>query len=70
MSERQPNRISVRPLALSITQAAEASSLSPYTIRNLIRRGELKTTRIGTRHVIPIKALERLVEDGAPSRTS
>jgi excisionase family DNA binding protein len=53
---------------LTIPEAAAALRCHPQTIRNLLRAGKLRTVRIGTRHRIPMNAIEAFVAGGgAPS---
>lgn len=47
---------------LTITQAAEASSLAPSTIRLLIRKGRFKAHHVGRRVLIKRDDLERFLE--------
>lgn len=51
-------------LALSITNAAEILSLSPWTLRRWISSGRLKAVRLGRRVLVEPKELERLVAVG------
>jgi len=44
-------------LALSIAEAAKATSLSRSTINRMIRAGKLASTKIGGRRVIPNEAI-------------
>jgi excisionase family DNA binding protein len=50
------------PKSLSIREAAERHSVSERTIYRLIQRGELASLRVGTRHVIPVAALNAVFE--------
>lgn len=47
----------------TIREASQASTLSPSTIRNRIADGTLKAGRIGRRVVIPVQALDDLLEN-------
>lgn len=49
-------------LAVGINEAAEMVSVSPDTIRRLIKRGTLNASRISNRVVIPMEALRELVQ--------
>ncbi len=65
--EFPPNRTKegqLEPLAVSIDEAARLIGLSPHTIRAYERRGLIRATRIGTRVLIPIAELRRLIEEG------
>ncbi len=54
--------------ALSVREAAEASSLSKSQIHNLIRDGRLRAGRIGKRVIIPSQALDDLLENAASAK--
>ncbi|MBN8844314.1 MAG: helix-turn-helix domain-containing protein [Sphingomonadales bacterium] len=56
--------------ALSVREAAEASSLSKSQIHNLIRDGRLRAGRIGKRVIIPSQALDDLLESAAGMKVS
>jgi len=56
--------ITQRPLAVSIARAAEMTSLCQRTIRNYVLDGKLAGVKCGTRIIIPIEALEELVQNG------
>ena len=60
------------PLAVGIEEAARLIGLSPHTIRAYERKGLIKATRLGTRVLIPISELQRLIERGchSPSRVA
>ena len=51
-------------LVLDVKQAANALSMSPWTIRRYITLGKLKAVRIGRRVLIEPRELQRLVEAG------
>jgi hypothetical protein len=48
----------VTPLAYNKEEAATALSVSPRTIRNLLRGGQLVRRKIGARTVIPVSSVE------------
>lgn len=58
------------PLALSVDQAAELLSVSPWTVRNAVRRGELPSRRLGSRILIPVAELERMFGVTVPDEDS
>jgi excisionase family DNA binding protein len=62
------NTVAGSPLAVDVWEAARILSISPFTIRNYIRDGELKVSHLGRRVVIPVSELQRLLERGAASR--
>lgn len=49
-------------IAYSVTEAAKASNLGRTTIYELIKAGELKPAKIGTRTLILRRDLEGLIE--------
>jgi excisionase family DNA binding protein len=49
-------------LALSMREAAAALSLSERTFRDHVRRGSIRTCRLGGRRVVPVVELERWLE--------
>jgi excisionase family DNA binding protein len=49
-------------LALSVDQSAVAISVSPRTIRTLIRKGELKSLLIGRRRLLSTETLQSFVK--------
>jgi len=51
-------------LALSINEAAELISVSPWTIRKWISQRKLAVTRLGRRVCVTPQALRELVEKG------
>ena len=48
-------------LAVDVTEAARRLGVSPRTVATLLARGELFSRRIGRRRVIPIRALEKFL---------
>ena len=56
--------------ALSIRQAAEVSSLSKSSIRNLINDGTLRAGRIGRRVIIRAEALDELLDNATDARVA
>lgn len=54
--------------AFSIKEAAQASSLSPSTVRNRIADGTLRAGRIGNRVVITVAALDEMLENAASAK--
>ena len=56
-------------LTLGLREAAEALSLSHWTLRGYIRNGKLKAVRIGRRVLIEPDELQRLVEKGRMEAT-
>ena len=55
---------------LTVPEAARRSGKNPETIRRWIREGRLRSSKVGTQHVIDEEDLESLLENGllpAPS---
>jgi excisionase family DNA binding protein len=50
-------------LALSIDQAAECISVSPWTIRKWIKTGKLQGIKLGARTCVTREALLKLVQE-------
>lgn len=51
----------VERLAFSIAEAAESIACSPGHIRNLIERGELRSTKVGRRRIVRDEDLRALL---------
>jgi excisionase family DNA binding protein len=51
--------------ALSIGETAQTCGLSRATIYRLIEQGKLKTLKIGARRLVPVGALDALLNVGA-----
>lgn len=49
---------------LDVETAAEALSLSPWSIRAYIRQGKIRAVRIGRRVLIEPAEIRRIVEEG------
>jgi excisionase family DNA binding protein len=49
-------------LGVSLDEAAKLTSVSTFTLRRQIKRGNLKVARIGRRLVIPLSELEKLIQ--------
>jgi excisionase family DNA binding protein len=54
-------------LGVSLDEAAKLTSVSAFTLRRQIKRGNLKVARIGRRVVIPLSELEKLVNPAGDS---
>jgi excisionase family DNA binding protein len=57
-------------IALDIDSAAEAISVSPWTIRKWISQGKHAATRLGRRVCVTPEALRKLVDEGAQKETT
>jgi excisionase family DNA binding protein len=56
-------------LTMSVEEASGALGISRSLAYELVRRGEIPSLRLGRRIVVPVRALDDLVEVG-PSRRS
>jgi excisionase family DNA binding protein len=52
-------------LSVGLEQAEEMTGISRHTFRKLVKRGKIKSARVGRRILIPIGELEKLVKPGA-----
>jgi excisionase family DNA binding protein len=48
-------------IGVSLDEAAKLTSVSAFTLRRQIKRGNLKVARVGRRVVIPLSELEKLL---------
>jgi excisionase family DNA binding protein len=55
--------VTMAPLTLTVADAARVIGLSRSTISELARSGTIPSLRIGTRILVPVKALELWIED-------
>jgi excisionase family DNA binding protein len=61
-----PNNINVpERRALSVMETARAVGLSRATIYRLIEQNRLATVKIGSRRLVPVTALDNLLEKAA-----
>lgn len=54
--------IDKNPLAISIPQAAAKIGISPTKFRELVYKGAVPAVKVGTRWIIPVKALENWLD--------
>jgi excisionase family DNA binding protein len=54
-------------LTMSVDDAAEVLGISRSLAYELVRKGELPSLRLGRRLVVPVRAVEALVEDAVGS---
>jgi excisionase family DNA binding protein len=59
----KPTQSEPKPIAVSVTRAAALIGVSKWTIRQYARTGMLPIARLGRRMVVPMSALEKLVQD-------
>lgn len=45
---------------LTVTEAAAATGLTPHAIRHHVRRGQLRSVKLGHRVLVPVDAIEEL----------
>lgn len=71
MSTTTGDAAPVPKLAYTMAEAAEASTLSLSTLKTLVARGQLRSTLVGSRRLIPADALEDFIagDHGAGHRT-
>ena len=61
-----PNNIHVpERRALSVAEAARAVGISRATIYRLVQQNRLATVKIGSRRLVPVTALDNLLEKAA-----
>ena len=56
--------VKIEPLAFSSREAALMLGLSPSMVLKLIRMGRLRSTRVGSRHLILRSELDDLLDKG------
>ena len=49
---------------LSVDKTAEVLSISPWTVRAWIAKGRLRSTKLGSRRLIPQSEIEKLIANG------
>ena len=54
---------------LTVPEAARRIGRNPETVRRWIREGKLRSTKVGTQHVVEERDLANLVERGAETAT-
>lgn len=59
-----PNSELTEPLALSPDDAARALSLGRTKLFAMIRSGQLKAVKVGSRTLVPIAAIKALLNEG------
>ena len=60
--------ITITPLAYSIENAAKAVGLSKATVERAVSTGELTVSKIGSRTLIPVWALENWLRENTERR--
>lgn len=61
-TETTPTITAVTPLLYRVEEAAEALRLSRAMVYEIIRSGELRTVKIGTRRLVPVAALGEYID--------
>lgn len=59
-----PATIGDRPLAVSFERASQLTSISKNSLRRYAKSGRLKTATLGRRRIIPLNALQDLLQSG------
>lgn len=49
-------------LAISVDECAERLGIAPTTVRRMLKKGELPSIKAGDRWLIPVSALNRMLE--------
>jgi excisionase family DNA binding protein len=57
-----------KPLTVTVNDASRMTGLGLTTIWMLIARGDLESTRVGTRRLVMYASLERLIREGRPAQ--
>jgi len=52
---------------LGVEEAGKRLSLNRTAAYNAVRRGQIPAIRLGRKLVVPVKALERMLETGLPA---
>lgn len=52
------------PLTMKINELAEYSGLSPFTIRQMVKNGELEHIRVGRVYYVLVDSLMKMVRSG------
>jgi excisionase family DNA binding protein len=50
---------------MALAEAARVLGVSVFTVRRLAEAGDLKTVNVGSRRLIPVTEVERVVANGA-----
>ena len=61
-TETAPTITAVTPLLYRVEEAAEALRLSRAMVYEIIRSGQLRTVKIGTRRLVPVAALGEYID--------
>ena len=60
----------MKPLAVSVEEAALALGVSKHTLRKYIREGRVEAVHLGRRILVPVGVLEKLAREGLPNAPS
>ncbi|MFI2366609.1 helix-turn-helix domain-containing protein [Promicromonospora sp. NPDC019610] len=61
-TQAEPTITAITPLLYRVEEAAEALRLSRAMVYEIIRSGELRTVKIGTRRLVPVAALGEYID--------
>lgn len=62
-TETPPTKPRSKRLFVSVEEAARRLGIGYSTAKRMVQNGELPSTKIGARRVVPVAALERLVAE-------
>jgi excisionase family DNA binding protein len=68
-SKRRDESLTLAPITVSVTQAISLSNLSEATLYDLIRKGKLRSSRVGRRHLIDYDSLREILLQPQPEQS-
>lgn len=57
--------ITLEPRAVNLKQAAMIADLSENKMRDLVRQGRVRSVRVGRRHLIALREIDRFLDGAA-----
>ena len=54
-------------LAVDVREAGRLLSISPYTVRAYIRKGYIRSVKVGARVIVPVEEIHRVAREGVPN---
>jgi excisionase family DNA binding protein len=60
-----PSQLTGAPQLVSVVEAAQALGITSHFLRQLMRKGAVRTVRIGRRVLVPAAEIRRVVAEGA-----